>query len=89
MEAIRQVWDIESDKLTINIPKQFRRKKVEVIILPIEQSENKENMDHVDETTDGDENQLSREAIEFLSLGGSGCWEGNLDEMREKRNGID
>jgi hypothetical protein len=23
-----------------------------------------------------------------LKLGGSGCWEGNLDEMRESRDGV-
>jgi hypothetical protein len=31
-------------------------------------------------------NPDSQKQIEdFLSLGGSGCWEGNLDEMREGR----
>ncbi|MGE5343200.1 MAG: hypothetical protein ACM3SY_17145 [Candidatus Omnitrophota bacterium] len=30
--------------------------------------------------------ELTKEAEEFLKLGGSGCWEGNLEEMRETRN---
>jgi hypothetical protein len=32
--------------------------------------------------------KYSKEVENFLALGGSGCWEGTLDEMREIRNGI-
>lgn len=46
----------------------------------LERSDNKDN-------TSGF--KLSGAAEKFLALGGSGCWEGNLDEMRESRNGID
>jgi len=31
--------------------------------------------------------KYSKEIEDFLDLGGSGCWEGNLNEMRESRNG--
>jgi len=70
---IREVMEIESEELVIQIPKEFRERKVEVIILPLNRKTEKE---------------CSEEIENFLSLGGSGCWEGNLDEMREGRNGI-
>jgi len=86
MQAIRQIWDIESDKLIIDIPRQFRKQKVEVIILPFDRSNDQSTTIDNDNTT---KPELSRAAEEFLALGGAGCWEGNLDEMRESRNGLD
>lgn len=73
MQMIREIREIESERLVINIPREFRRKKVEVIIFPLNEKT---------------ETQFPKEIEDFLNLGGSGCWEGNLDEMRESRNGI-
>jgi hypothetical protein len=73
MEMIREVREIDAEELVIHIPEEFRKRKVEVIILPLDKKTEK---------------KLSEETEYFLSLGGSGCWEGNLDEMRESRNGI-
>ena len=73
MQMIREVMQIESEELVIQIPRELRKRKVEVIILPLNRK---------------DEKAYSEEIENFMSLGGSGCWEGNLDEMREGRNGI-
>ncbi|MCP5053070.1 MAG: hypothetical protein GY940_38240 [bacterium] len=73
MQIIREIREIDSEELVIRIPREFRKKTVEVIILPINNKS---------------ENKISREAEDFLALGGSGCWEGNLSEMRESRDGI-
>ncbi len=73
MEVIREVREIDSEELVIHVPKELRKRKVEVIISPLDKKTGK---------------KLSKEIEYFLSLGGSGCWEGNLDEMRESRNGI-
>jgi len=68
MQMIREVRETLSEELVIHIPEAFRKRKVEVIILPL----------------DGEaEKGTSTKIEDFLSLGGSGCWEGNLDEMRE------
>lgn len=40
MEAIRGIKEITNHKITINLPKSFSGKKVEVIILPLKE-ENK------------------------------------------------
>jgi len=73
MQMFREVVRAESEDLVIHIPKEFRRKKIEVIVLPFNIKSGK---------------RYSKEVENFLDLGGTGCWEGNLDEMREIRNGI-
>ncbi len=40
MEIIREIRDIDSDKITIKVPKDLRKKRVEILVLPIEKSEN-------------------------------------------------
>jgi hypothetical protein len=37
MEALREVREIDSDKLVIEIPESFRKRKVEIIVLPIDE----------------------------------------------------
>ena len=37
MEAIREIREIDSDKLLIDIPERFRKRKVEIIVLPIDE----------------------------------------------------
>jgi hypothetical protein len=37
MEAIREIREIESDKLLIEIPERFRKRKVEIIVLPLDE----------------------------------------------------
>ena len=37
MEAIREIREIDSDKLIIEIPARFRKRKVEIIVLPIDE----------------------------------------------------
>lgn len=73
MQTIREVRQVESEELVIQVPKEFKNRKVEVIISTLD----KEN-----------EKKFSKEIDDFLKLGGSGCWEGDLDEMRESRDGI-
>ena len=40
MEAIRQIMDVKNNSLNINLPKDFKANKVEVIVLPIEEKSN-------------------------------------------------
>jgi hypothetical protein len=42
MEIIREIREIDSDTITITIPKAFRKKKVEILVLPLEISEKEE-----------------------------------------------
>ncbi|MGD2086773.1 MAG: hypothetical protein PVH61_11370 [Candidatus Aminicenantes bacterium] len=37
MEALREIREIDSDKLVIEIPESFRKRKVEIIVLPIDE----------------------------------------------------
>ncbi|HLP48368.1 MAG TPA: hypothetical protein VK469_20680 [Candidatus Kapabacteria bacterium] len=73
MQMFREVVKAGSEELVIHLPKEFRKKKVEVIVLPLNIK---------------GEKKYSKEVKNFLNLGGSGSWEGNLNEMRESRNGI-
>ena len=36
MEAVRQITQLENDILTVRLPESFRAKRVEVIIMPID-----------------------------------------------------
>lgn len=73
MQVIREIREIDSDSVVIHLPKEFRKKKIEITICPVEGGKGK---------------KFSREIEDFLKLGGRGRWEGNLDEMREMRDGI-
>jgi hypothetical protein len=73
MQVIREIKEINADKIVIDVPREFRKSKVEVIIVPVTRKRGK---------------KFSKEIENFLKLGGSGCWEGDLDEMRERRDGI-
>ena len=73
IRTIRGVRQVESGELVIHVPKEFKNRKVEVIISPSEKESEK---------------KFSKEIEDFLKLGGSGCWEGDLDEMRESRDGF-
>jgi hypothetical protein len=70
MEVIREIRKVNSDKVIIDVPAEYRDRDVEIIISPMTKKE-----------------IFSKEIENFLKLGGSGCWEGNLDKMRESRNG--
>lgn len=37
-QALRKIYDVTSDAITINIPKTFSSKKVEVIVLSMEET---------------------------------------------------
>ncbi len=37
MELVREIRDIDSDEITINVPEGFRRKRVEIIMFPIKE----------------------------------------------------
>jgi len=41
MQALRQILDVKSHSLNINLPDDFSANKVEVIILPMEEQKNK------------------------------------------------
>jgi len=82
----REIREIESEDLVIHVPKALWKQKVEVIILPLNsQPANNQSAKKLDKIS---QPQISREIENFLKLGGSGAWEGNLEEMRETRNGI-
>ena len=72
MEILREVREVESHELVIQLPREYNKKKVEIIIQTIDNTEKQ---------------AFSKEVNDFLKLGGSGIWEGNLDEMRELRDG--
>jgi len=44
MEIIRQIRNIDSDKITIKVPKEFRKKSVEILVFPIETSGEQETV---------------------------------------------
>ncbi len=46
MQALRKIYEVTSDTITINIPKTFPYQKVEVIVLPMEENlqENQEEL---------------------------------------------
>ena len=44
MEIIRQIRNIDSDKITIKVPKEFRKKSVEILVFPIETSGKEETV---------------------------------------------
>jgi hypothetical protein len=73
MEVFREIRETDSDKLVIDVPEEFRDRKVEITIVPVNKKKT---------------GKFSKEIENFLKLGGSGCWEGNLDEMRESRDGV-
>jgi hypothetical protein len=43
MEAIRKIIDHADNPLTIDLPEDFKNRKVEVIVLPIEEKEEPKN----------------------------------------------
>jgi hypothetical protein len=44
MEIIRQIRNIDSDKITIKVPKEFRKKSVEILVFSIETSGEQETV---------------------------------------------
>jgi hypothetical protein len=44
MEIIREIRNIDSDKVTIKVPKEFRKKRVEILVIPIGTSEKEETV---------------------------------------------
>ena len=42
MEIVREIRNIDSDKITIKVPKEFRKKRVEILVFPIDTSEKEE-----------------------------------------------
>ncbi len=44
MELIREIRDIDSDKIIIKVPKEFRKKRVEILVLPLDKSEKEETL---------------------------------------------
>jgi len=45
MQVLREIYEVTSDTITINIPKTFPSKKVEVIVLPWEENPPKNSED--------------------------------------------
>ncbi len=73
MELIREIRQIDSEQIVINIPKTFRKRQVEIIVFPLEQ----EAKGHPD--TGGEENETQE------SSGLCGIWkdERSADEIVE------
>jgi hypothetical protein len=38
MEIIREIRDLDSDKIIIKVPKEFKNKRVEILVLPFEET---------------------------------------------------
>ena len=36
MDVIREVRDLDSDKIIIRVPKEFKKRKVEILVIPFE-----------------------------------------------------
>ena len=41
MELIREIREIDSDKIIITVPKEFRKRRVEILVLPLEEEKKK------------------------------------------------
>lgn len=63
MEVIREIRDLDSDKIIIKIPKEFKKKRVEILVLPFETTEENEL------------NSKKSEKQELTSSGLCGLWE--------------
>ena len=81
MKIIREFRNIDSDKITINVPKEFRKKRVEILVFPIE--------------TSGKEETVSENMEEELNAGGlCGLWEDErssqeiIDDIYSHRTGF-
>ncbi len=59
MQALREIHEVTSNTVTIQIPKTFPYKKVEVVVLPIEESAQMEKANPW-ETTNKIREQLER-----------------------------
>lgn len=75
MQALHEIHEVTSDTLTIQIPKTFPAKKVEVIVLPIEESETPDKKD-IWEKTNKIREQLKRSGRTFSD---------SADLIREER----
>ncbi len=49
MQALRKIYEVTSDTITVNIPKTFPAKKVEVIVLPVIEIREDNIWDGIDE----------------------------------------
>jgi hypothetical protein len=81
MEMIRENRDIDSDKITIKVPKEFRKKRVEILVFPIEKLEKME--------------PVSKDLEEELNTSGlCGLWEDErssqeiIDDIYSHRTGF-
>ncbi len=69
MQIVREIREIESDKLWINIPKKFLKKKVEVIVSTIEKRDHntllQKKLHAIDELNGLIANQSKKKLDEF------------------------
>ena len=71
MTAIRKILESTSNSITIDLPEEFINKKIEVLILPIEE----------------DVDNLSKPKYDFSDLVGKLQWKGDaLAEQRKLRD---
>jgi len=82
MEVIREIRDLDSDKIIIKIPKEFKKKRVEILVLPFEKTEEKKL------------NSKESEKQELASSGLCGLWEDErspdeiIDDIYSHRTGF-
>jgi hypothetical protein len=81
MKIIREIRNIDSDKITIKVPKEFRKKRVEILVFPIE--------------TSGKGETVSEDMEEELNASGlCGLWEDErssqeiIDDIYSHRTGF-
>jgi cysteinyl-tRNA synthetase len=64
MQALREIYEVTSNTVTLKIPKTFPYKKVEIIVLPLEEREQREKAESW-ETTDRIYEELVRSGRTF------------------------
>ncbi len=81
MDIIREFRNIDSDKITIKVPKEFRKKRVEILVFPIETSVKEKNR------TENIEDELNASGL-------CGLWEDDrssqeiIDDIYSHRTGF-
>jgi len=82
MEVIREIRELNSESITINVPEQFRKRKVEILVVVLDQVSN--------DITSGEESEE-----EPLSASGlCGIWEDDrtsdeiVDDIYSHRTGF-
>lgn len=84
MKVIREIREINSDEIIIKVPKEFKRKKVEIILLPIEELEDEEIFSKGDKKK-GTKGKVKKRGAGKLNQN----WAGSLKEFKQQFKSIE